>query len=943
MESRSSRRAWQGQVLCLFSFCSWGLSSGQLLRYSVVEESEPGTVVGNLAQDLGLNVAAISERRLRLGYESSRSYFAVNRASGTLTVNEKIDRESLCASSLNCLLPVEVVIENPLELLRLEVEILDVNDNSPRFLTSERIVRITELVATQGARFPLESAQDPDVGTNTVSSYSLNLNPFFSVTVKNRDGKLLPELVLEKALDREDHEKHELILTAFDGGSPARSGTAHITVIVLDINDNAPRFDDSVYRVSLMENVPLNTVLIKLNATDLDDGPNGEIQYAIEDHTSDSIQKLFQIHPHSGEILVQGALDFEETTFYELYIRATDKGIPELEGHCVIQVKIEDVNDNIPEILLTSLVNPIEENTPVGTAVGLLNVRDRDFGENGEVRLHMSPSLPFKFKFFQNHYSLIIEDILDREKVSQYKIELFATDLGSPALQSKMTILLNISDINDNHPVFSQPFYNAHLKENNQPGSLLCTVSASDPDEGVNSYLTYSIAENQIQDSSFSSFVYIDSHNGNIYAQRSFDYELLQILQIPVLVEDAGSPKLRSNVTVYLYILDQNDNSPVILYPSTSREPTTPQKISRSVPINYLINKVTAVDADSGHNAWLSYSLLQATDSSLFRVTQHTGEIRTLRDLQETDLTAQRLLIMVKDNGEPALSTTVTILFSFEDEVYEDNLKSDNFLTHTKEKSHLTQYLIISVVAISIVSFVTFIILSIKCLKNNSSDNSLCCCLSDSQSRNVIKQSNPTLYMNSDGTLKYMEVNMIPKESENQSYRTCFPLDSDQNDFTFMRPLNFPQLRDFVNETSVFLSGNELSESNQQAQPNTDWRFSQAQRPGTSGSQNPEEGGAWPNNQLETERLQAMILASANAGPIEAADGSSTLGGAAGTMGLSTRYGPQFTLQHVPDYRQNVYIPGNTATLTNSAGKRDGKGATSSGGNKKKSGKKEKK
>ncbi|KAM6055249.1 uncharacterized protein LJ206_015609 isoform 12-T12 [Theristicus caerulescens] len=124
-----------------------------------------------------------------------------------------------------------------------------------------------------------------------------------------------------------------------------------------------------------------------------------------------------------------------------------------------------------------------------------------------------------------------------------------------------------------------------------------------------------------------------------------------------------------------------------------------------------------------------------------------------------------------------------------------------------------------------------------------------------------------------------------------------------------------------------------------QAQPNTDWRFSQTQRPGTSGSQNGEEGGAWPNNQFDTEMLQAMILASAN----EAADGNSTLGGGTGTMGLSARYGPQFTLQHVPDYRQNVYIPGSTATLTNAAGKRDAKSASSSGGNKKKSGKKEKK
>lgn len=140
-----------------------------------------------------------------------------------------------------------------------------------------------------------------------------------------------------------------------------------------------------------------------------------------------------------------------------------------------------------------------------------------------------------------------------------------------------------------------------------------------------------------------------------------------------------------------------------------------------------------------------------------------------------------------------------------------------------------------------------------------------------------------------------------------------------------------------IQEDSAFCK--EEDSLDQQAPPNTDWRFSQAQRPGTSGSQNGDETGTWPNNQFDTEMLQAMILASAS----EAADGSSTLGGGAGTMGLSARYGPQFTLQHVPDYRQNVYIPGSNATLTNAAGKRDGKAPAGGNGNKKKSGKKEKK
>ncbi|CAM4709472.1 unnamed protein product [Lepidochelys kempii] len=810
MEPRSpGQPAWKWQVLSLLSLCGWGWVSGQI-RYSVVEESELGTVVGNVAQDLSLKVADLLGRRLRLGSAESRRYFAVSLASGTLLVNEKIDRESLCGASAGCVLPVQVVIETPLELFRLEVEILDLNDNSPTFPIAQRTVRIAES-ATVAARFPLESAQDPDVGTNTVSSYRLSPSPYFSLDVKKlKDGKLFPELVLEQALDREDKREHHLVLTAIDGGNPARSGTAQITVVVVDINDNAPVFDQSVYKVSLPENTPVGTLLIQLNATDPDEGPSGEVQYSFAVHTSDSVRKLFDLDPPTGAVRVQGAVDFEEAGFYEIHLRARDRGFPEMEGHCVLQVEVEDVNDNSPEVLLTSLVNPVPENTPLETVVGLFNVRDRDSGANGEVSLGIGSNLPFKIKSFENHYALITRDKLDRESVSQYTIELTARDEGSPSLTTETTILLNISDVNDNPPSFSQTSYNAFLSENSPPGSLLCTVSASDPDEGENSRLTYSIAGSEIEDAPASSFVHINPDNGNVYAQRTFDFELLQVLQIPVAVQDSGSPPHSSNVTVYVFILDQNDNAPVILHPVTGRPVAAPQRIPQSVPAGYLVTKVTAVDADSGHNAWLSYSLLpQSTDPSLFRVAPYTGEIRTARGFQDTDLAAQKIVVLVKDNGDPALSCTVTLMVSLEDKASEENSKSRDFLTNPKEKPDLTLYLIIALVAVSMVSLVTFIVLSAKCLRKG--DRHSCCCLSNSPSRDIFKHSSPKLQLNTDGTLKYMEVTLRSTDSQSQCYRTCFSPGSDRSDFTFMRPMSCPPPSALAMETDTFLSGTNTS------------------------------------------------------------------------------------------------------------------------------------
>ncbi|MEE6478637.1 hypothetical protein FKM82_011912 [Ascaphus truei] len=814
-------KAWKWQVLYVFYLGCWGWVCGQL-HYTVVEESEPGTLIGNVARDLGLNVNQISERRLRLGSEESRRYFAVKLESGDLLLIEKIDRENLCGTSSSCLLPVELIIEKPLELFRLGIEILDINDNSPRFIHSEILIKIAELAAP-GLRFPLENALDPDVGTNAVSSYQLSPSQYFSLIVKHlKDGKLFPELVLENALDREEIGEHQLILTALDGGHPSRSGIAKITVHILDNNDNPPTFDQPVYKTSLLENTPLDTIVIKLNATDVDEGPNSEIEYSFEDHTSSIVQQLFRLNPLNGEVRVQGGIDFEESNFYEIHVKARDKGVPVMEGHCVIQVEIEDSNDNAPEVLVTSLENSVPENTLVGTVVGLFNIMDRDSGKNGEVQLEIPLGLPFKFKSLENHYSLITDGILDRETIPQYTIYLIATDLGSPPMYTKTTIVLNISDINDNSPIFSHPSFNSYIYENNLPGILLCTVSATDADEGENSLLTFSIMEVHVAGSPISSFIYVNERNGNIYAQRSFDYEQIQLLEIPVVVEDGGSPILRSNISIYIFILDQNDNHPTILYPAVTGETTEPQRIPQLVSVGYLVSKVTAVDSDSGHNAWLSYSILQATDPSMFRVTPYTGEIRTMRGLLETDDNTYTILVLVKDNGEPALSSTATIIVSFEDNVYVESPKSQDYQTANTDQSDVTLYLILSLVAISIVSLVTFIVLTVKCLKTeNTQTSSMCSYLSGSELNNFSCQSQPNLQLNADGTctLKYMDVKTASGRATD-CYKTCLSPAMERTDFTFLRPLDFPQLKDILNDTDASLSVNsEFSEVNQLTWP----------------------------------------------------------------------------------------------------------------------------
>ncbi|XP_040200877.1 LOW QUALITY PROTEIN: protocadherin gamma-C5-like [Rana temporaria] len=749
MDIRDCCLCWKWQVAFSLLLCSWGWVSGQL-RYSIVEESDPGTWVGNVAQDLGIKRAEIAQRRLHLSAEKYQKYFTVNKENGGLTVNDRIDREILCGFSVNCVLNLEVVAENPLEMFSIDIEIQDINDNSPTFLTNEYLIEITEIFTSAGTQFALAIAKDLDVGINGVSQYILNTNPYFSLSVKNRvDGTLIPQLILEKVLDREEKREHNLILTAIDGGEPARSGSCHITIKVLDINDNPPVFDQSVYKIKLKENLPINTVVLSLNATDLDEGANGEILYYFDSHTSETSVQLFGVNQHSGEIFIKGNIDYEETHLHELSIKAEDKGLPRLIGNCLVRVEIEDINDNSPEIYFSSLTNEILESIPLGTTVGLINVRDKDSGKNGEIQLDISPQLPFKIRTVKNRYSLITDGNLDREKHSQYTIELTATDLGSPALSSRIIVILRVSDVNDNEPTFAQSTYNAFSKENSDPGAFLCTVSATDVDEGVNSDLVYSIVETQIDGSSVSSFVYINSNNGDIYAQRSFDYEHIQTLQITIKVEDSGSPKLFSTVPVFIFILDTNDNSPTLLYPEHSEDLIVQERIPKSTSAGYLVTKLTVVDLDSGHNAWLAFNLIDPGSSSLFQVSKHTGEVRTVRGFQEAENTEQQLAISISDHGDPPLSTTVTVFVSIADEVVVERPKSGDFLTNSKPTSDMTLYLIVSLVAISLVSLVTFIILLVKCLRKESYGySSSCCYLSGSDTKPYMDQYQPALFLN---------------------------------------------------------------------------------------------------------------------------------------------------------------------------------------------------
>ncbi|XP_028838511.1 protocadherin gamma-C5-like [Denticeps clupeoides] len=758
-------------------------------RYTIPEELNVGSVVANVAKDLGLSLSEISRRRLRIASETGKQYFSLDVRKGELLVNERLDRESQCAHTVPCVLPLEAVLENPLQLHRIEVEVQDINDNAPSFLSNERVLNIPESIQP-GARFPLEKAEDPDVASNTLRSYSLSSNDNFVLNVKNQDGAKIPELVLERPLDREKQAVHTLTLTAVDGGSPVLSGSTKITVMVLDNNDNAPQFERQFYEAHIKENASPGTEVLSVRATDFDDAQNGEVEYFLGDQTPDAVQALFTINSDTGVIEVRGQLDFETANLHKFDVLAKDRGNPRMEGHCSVKVKITDVNDNAPEIVITSLSSPVAENSPVGTVVALISAKDADSGENGKVKLNISLGVPFSLNRSQSssHYALVTNGPVDRETHSLYEIELHAVDSGSPPMSAKKTVTVTVSDANDNPPMFSQPSYTAFVKENCAPGTILSTVEARDPDVGENARITYSILDSKTRDVVVSSYFYMNADNGSLFSMHSFDYEKLKVFQVVVQATDQGSPPLSSNVTVHVFILDQNDNVPAVIYPSTLMGSVSHQRMPRSAKAGHLVTKVTAVDADSGHNAYISYRLADATDSSLFSVNLYTGEVRTKRSVSEQDDSSQRLILEIKDNGEPVQSTTVTVEILLEEGLHEPVSDFRPKSSEAERKStKLTFYLIISLAAVSVLSLLTFLILLIKCARNSRGSSGCCIRRGDSDGYKNPNR-NLQIQLNTDGPIKYVEVLGGDMMSQSQSFGSYLSPMSEFSDFTLVKP-----------------------------------------------------------------------------------------------------------------------------------------------------------
>uniref|UniRef100_A0A8C5LQV4 Protocadherin 7 n=1 Tax=Leptobrachium leishanense TaxID=445787 RepID=A0A8C5LQV4_9ANUR len=706
------RTAW-GCCLLLLRVSLTLAASKQLLKYRLAEEGPADIRIGNVASEIGI---ATGSGDVTFSLESGSDFFKIDNMTGELSTTERrIDREKLPQCQMifdenECFIDFEVSVIGPsqswVELFEGRVVILDINDNTPTF-PSPVLVLTVEENRPVGTLYLLPTATDRDFGRNGIERYELIQDAGDSLFVSGRrgsggrteagesalypgkrrmetdsrssvfelqvadtsDGEKQPQLIVKGALDREQRDSYELTLRVRDGGEPPRSSQSILRVLITDVNDNSPRFEKSVYEADLAENSASGTPILQLKATDYDVGVNGQIEYVFGAAT-ESVRRLLRLDENSGWLSVLHRIDREEVNQLRFTVMARDRGQPPKTDKATVVLNIKDENDNVPIIDIRKIgripvkdgMATVAEDVLVDTPIALVQVSDRDQGENGVVTCTVVGDVPFQLKPASDSegdqnkkkYFLHTSAPLDYENMKEYNVTIVAVDSGSPSLSSSNSLIVKVGDTNDNPPIFSQAIVEVAFPENNVPGERVATVLASDADSGKNAEIAYSL------DPSMAGIFSIHPDTGDITVNIILDREQTDRYEFKVVAVDKGIPVLQGTATVVVQVADKNDNEPKFMqdvfnfYVKENLQPNSP------------VGMVTVMDADKGRNAEMS--LFIEEDGEIFSIENDTGTIYSTKSFDREYQSLYIFKVKAVDGGDPPKSATATVSLFVMDE-----------------------------------------------------------------------------------------------------------------------------------------------------------------------------------------------------------------------------------------------------------------------------------
>ncbi|MGH0127533.1 UNVERIFIED_CONTAM: hypothetical protein FKN15_041340 [Acipenser sinensis] len=626
-------------------------SGAQEKDYTVREELPENVLIGNLGKDLDLtldpNIKLSSPLQFKLVYKTGDvALVRVEENTGEIfTTSNRIDREKICSgihSESRCFYEVEVAVlpDEVFRLVKIRFLIEDINDNAPLFQSTVINISIPENTAIN-SRYPVPSALDLDVGINGIQHYELvkSVSEFGLDIIETPEGDKWPQLIVQQNLDREQKDTFVMKIKVEDGGSPPKSSTAILQVTIADVNDNRPVFKESEIELSIPENAPVGTSVTQLHATDADLGLNAQIHFSFSNQISNAAKRLFNIDSASGLITIKEPLDREASPVHKLTVLASDGS--STPSRAIVTVNITDINDNVPSIDTRYIINPINgtvllsEKAPLNTKIALITVMDKDADLNGKVTCYTDHDVPFRLKpVFDNQFLLETATPLDYETTREYAIKIVASDSGKPPLNTSAMVLIKIKDENDNVPTFTQPVIGLSIPENNAPGTQLTKISATDADSGRNAEISYSLG---------------------------YDGPKTYLC----MAVDAGRPQRTSLAKVTINVVDINDNRPVFVIPSSNH---SYDLVKSTTSPGSVVTRVFAIDNDTGMNAELHYSIIGGAARGLFSIDKITGNITLQEKIVAADQGLHRLVVKVKDLGQPESLYAIALVHLFVNE-----------------------------------------------------------------------------------------------------------------------------------------------------------------------------------------------------------------------------------------------------------------------------------